>query len=149
MRRYRWLFGNELPISLSGDDVGQVSDGVGPNVRNPPRGAATLSSKSGTNKTVKARFWPWSDSGLGLKAKVLKSCQVVPFSVGRAPQNSCQWTLPQTDNRYYYQLQRSIPEQLSASTTGRAPEINISLPKDQRKHRTLHMQKDVLPYAFC
>ena len=25
----------------------------------------------------------------------------------------------------------------------------MSLPKDQRQHRTLHIQKDVLPYALC
>ena len=29
------------------------------------------------------------------------------------------------------------------------PEIGISLPNNQRQHRTLHIQKDVLPYALC
>jgi hypothetical protein len=28
-------------------------------------------------------------------------------------------------------------------------EIGISLPNNQRQHRTLHIQKDVLPYALC
>ena len=27
--------------------------------------------------------------------------------------------------------------------------IGILLPNNQRKHRTLHIQKDVLPYALC
>jgi len=27
--------------------------------------------------------------------------------------------------------------------------IDISLPINQRQHRTLHTQKDVLPYASC
>ena len=30
-----------------------------------------------------------------------------------------------------------------------APEIDIILPNNQRQHRTLHIQKDVLPYALC
>ena len=28
-------------------------------------------------------------------------------------------------------------------------ETGILLPKNQRQHRTLHIQKDVLPYALC
>jgi len=28
-------------------------------------------------------------------------------------------------------------------------EIDILLPNNQRQHRTLHIQKDVLPYAVC
>ena len=28
-------------------------------------------------------------------------------------------------------------------------EIGILLPNNQRQHRTLHIQKDVLPYASC
>jgi len=28
-------------------------------------------------------------------------------------------------------------------------EIGISLPENQRQHRTLHIQDDVLPYALC
>jgi len=31
----------------------------------------------------------------------------------------------------------------------RAREMGISLPNSQRQHRTLHIQKDVLPYALC
>ena len=31
----------------------------------------------------------------------------------------------------------------------RHPEIGILLPNNQRQHRTLHIQKDVLPYALC
>jgi len=27
--------------------------------------------------------------------------------------------------------------------------IGILLPNNQRQHRTLHIQKDVLPYALC
>ena len=27
--------------------------------------------------------------------------------------------------------------------------IGISLPNNQRQHRTLHIQEDVLPYALC
>ena len=30
-----------------------------------------------------------------------------------------------------------------------AVEIGILLPNNQRQHRTLHIQKDVLPYALC
>jgi len=33
-----------------------------------------------------------------------------------------------------------------AAKTG---EIGILLPNKQRQHRTLHTQKDVLPYALC
>ena len=29
------------------------------------------------------------------------------------------------------------------------PEIGILLPNNQRQHRTLHIQRDVLPYALC
>ena len=32
---------------------------------------------------------------------------------------------------------------------GDALEIGILLPNNQRQHCTLHIQKDVLPYAFC
>ena len=28
-------------------------------------------------------------------------------------------------------------------------EIGVLLPNNQRQHRTLHAQKDVLPYALC
>ena len=28
-------------------------------------------------------------------------------------------------------------------------EIGVLLPSSQRQHRTLHIQKDVLPYALC
>ena len=28
-------------------------------------------------------------------------------------------------------------------------EIGVLLPDNQRQHRTLHIQKDVLPYALC
>ena len=31
----------------------------------------------------------------------------------------------------------------------RPEEIGISLPNNQRQHRTLHIQKNVLPYALC
>ena len=31
----------------------------------------------------------------------------------------------------------------------REVEIGILLPNNQRQHRTLHIQKDVLPYALC
>ena len=30
-----------------------------------------------------------------------------------------------------------------------AEEIGISLPNNQCQHRTLHIRKDVLPYALC
>ena len=29
------------------------------------------------------------------------------------------------------------------------PEIGILLPNNQRQHRTLHIQRDLLPYALC
>jgi len=29
------------------------------------------------------------------------------------------------------------------------PEIRFLLPNNQRQHRTLHIQKDVLSYALC
>jgi len=32
---------------------------------------------------------------------------------------------------------------------GRCAEIGVLLPNNQRQHRTLHIQKDVLPYALC
>jgi hypothetical protein len=31
----------------------------------------------------------------------------------------------------------------------RPDEIGILLPNNRRQHRTLHIEKDVLPYAFC
>jgi len=40
-----------------------------------------LSSKVGIIETVKARFWPWLDSGLGFQAKVLKTFSVVLSSL--------------------------------------------------------------------
>ena len=45
-----------------------------------------------------------------------------------------------------------------ASMTGECPwnasttcqrEIGVFLPNNQRQNRTLHIQKDVLPYALC
>ena len=30
-----------------------------------------------------------------------------------------------------------------------APEVGIVLPNNQRQHRNLHIQKDVLSYAVC
>ena len=33
--------------------------------------------------------------------------------------------------------------------SGQRREIGILLPNNQRQHRTLHIQKDVLPYALC
>jgi len=35
------------------------------------------------------------------------------------------------------------------TTTEVCSEIDILLPDNQRQHRTLHIQKDVLPYALC
>ena len=32
---------------------------------------------------------------------------------------------------------------------GCSREIGILLPNDQRQHRTLHIQEDVMPYALC
>jgi len=32
---------------------------------------------------------------------------------------------------------------------GTSEEIGIFWPNNQRQHRTLHIQKDVLPYALC
>ena len=32
---------------------------------------------------------------------------------------------------------------------GLGPEISMLLPSNQRQHRTLHIQKDVLPYTLC
>jgi len=39
----------------------------------------SLSGEYGTHKTVKARFWPWLESGLGFSANVLNCFQLVPF----------------------------------------------------------------------
>jgi len=38
---------------------------------------------------------------------------------------------------------------LLMSKTPMQREIGILLPNNQRQHRTLHIQKDVLPYALC
>ena len=38
---------------------------------------------------------------------------------------------------------------LVKSVHARGREINISLPNNQRQHRTLHIQKDVLPFSLC
>jgi len=40
---------------------------------------------------------------------------------------------------------RRVPKQNS----GKAREISIVLLNNQRQHRTLHIKKDVLPYALC
>ena len=32
---------------------------------------------------------------------------------------------------------------------GTSLDVGVLLPNNQRQHRTLHMQKDVLPYALC
>ena len=40
-----------------------------------------LPSEDDTYKTVKARFWPWLDSGLGFQVKVLKKFLIVCFSM--------------------------------------------------------------------
>jgi len=37
----------------------------------------------------------------------------------------------------------------SVESTRANAEIGILLPNNQRQHRTLHIQKDVLPYALC
>ena len=39
--------------------------------------------------------------------------------------------------------------QSARSAHGRLSEIGNLLPNNQRQHRTLHIQKDVLPYALC
>ena len=41
---------------------------------------------------------------------------------------------------------RSVP---SVNRGVRQREIGILLPNNQRQHRTLYIQKDVLPYALC
>ena len=49
----------------------------------------------------------------------------------------------------------SLPNTLSLSTPCRRPphpqllEIDISLPNNKRQHRSLHILKNVLPYALC
>ena len=41
-------------------------------------------------------------------------------------------------------------ERLAKNKKSRPPgEIGVVLPNNQRQHRTLHMQKDVLPYTSC
>jgi len=45
---------------------------------------------------------------------------------------------------------RARPEKvLTLARGGPFREIGILLPNNQRQHRTLHIQKDVLPYALC
>ena len=42
---------------------------------------------------------------------------------------------------------RELPAEVHPPTGFRG--IGILLPNDQRQHRTLYIQKDVLPYALC
>ena len=42
----------------------------------------------------------------------------------------------------------SVSELATSAATFRR-EIGMLLPKNQRQHRTLHIQQDVLPYALC
>ena len=41
-----------------------------------------------------------------------------------------------------------LPDDRAAANIARS-ETGILLPNNQRQHRTLHIQKDVLPYAWC
>ena len=42
-----------------------------------------------------------------------------------------------------------LPRVFFSSTPAPYREIGILLPNNRRQHRTLHIQKDVLPYALC
>ena len=53
-----------------------------------------------------------------------------------------------------YPFVDGVPQNLQVSTDTRNPNsasinIGILLPNNLRQHRTLHSQKDVLPYALC
>jgi len=61
-------------LSLRSQPVDFGANQVGEAARSNP-----LSSEYGTNKTVKARFWPW------LSGKVLQPFEVAPVSLGSAP----------------------------------------------------------------
>ena len=45
--------------------------------------------------------------------------------------------------------QPTTMQHLAAPCRHAMPEIGILLPNNQRQHRTLHIQKYVLPYAWC
>ena len=45
--------------------------------------------------------------------------------------------------RIFFQIRRCV------EICGVLKEIGILLPNNQRKHRSLHIQEDVLPYALC
>ena len=38
---------------------------------------------------------------------------------------------------------------MDCETLSCTEEIGVLLPNNQRQHRTLHIHKDVLPYALC
>jgi len=44
---------------------------------------------------------------------------------------------------------KSGVETISQPESSRAREIGVLLPNNQRQHRTLHIQKGVLPHALC
>ena len=44
---------------------------------------------------------------------------------------------------------RRVRPRLLMRARPRLSEMGILLPYNQRQHRTLHIQKDVLPYALC
>ena len=46
-------------------------------------------------------------------------------------------------------LRGQLGKHLPISRAATAREIGILLPNNQRQHRTLHIQEDVLPYALC
>ena len=44
---------------------------------------------------------------------------------------------------------RPTPSSSSCVQRGNVTDIDLCLPKNQRQHRNLHIQEDVLPYALC
>ena len=117
------------------------------------------------------------DSGLVVQVKVLETIQVVPswFERDRSPipkpwcvwcmacfvfqpPNSGLWVLRlgglwglgrggfRLQNAPYCRCPRQSSVRLQIAP---GMEIGISLRNNQRQYRTLHVQKDVLPYALC
>ena len=75
-----------------------------------------------------------------------------PLHIG--PEWHC--ALTRVDLADYSQVDTLCAVQIRQLESGEAPvvaprlkEIGISLPNDQRLHRILHIQKDMLPYALC
>jgi len=105
----------------------------------------------------------WLAGGLGLI--LARTAGYEPFeSGGRDRQDPGEWWQGEANGSNAKPMAPTCAESSEQGQAGRGrgrqggrvaflapalPEIGILLPNNQRQHRTLHIQKDVLPYALC